>query len=223
MRLIRPSFEILTTGGIDILYDIEAAGRTCYKSEAFITDQSARLFVQRLIKRGHESVLEHKTISVRVICDRGVSHELVRHRIASYSQESTRYCDYKGDHITFVIPPWVYVKPGVYNGETALVSEDAAETVWINACMDSEYYYDHLRKSGWSPQQARSVLPNSLKTEIVMTMNIRSWRHFFRVRALGETGKPHPQMVEIAEPMLAKFQAEFPVLFDDIGEKDAED
>lgn len=213
MRLIKPSFEILDQiDGLDILKKIEVAGRTCYKSEHKMTDESSIRFTDSIIKRGHESVLEHEKVSVKVICDRGVSHEIVRHRIASYSQESTRYCDYSGGHVTFIIPPWVEIEPGEY--EALWINDyqpDAA--IWYNFCISSELTYKEFIALGWKPEQARSVLPNSLKTEIVMTMNLREWRHFFKLRTAPAA---HSQMREIAVPMLVKFQELIPVIFDDI-------
>lgn len=210
MILVKPNFEVLTP--IDskkIIRHIETAGRVCYKSENKITEHSGFNFVNKIIAKGHESVLEHFSISVRVICDRGVSHEIVRHRIASYSQESTRYCNYKGG-VCFVIPPWVNIDPGEYNH---LVNENYAEAIWFFQCRSAEEGYLKLLQEGWSPQQARSVLPNSLKTEIVMTMNLREWRHFFKLRCARAA---HPQMREIAILMLARFAMDLPAVFEDL-------
>ena len=148
---------------------------------------------------------------MRVICDRGISHELVRHRIASYSQESTRYCDYDNGHIIFIIPPWIDVESGEYDEYVA--SPFDATNDWLNAMWNLEKGYKSLRKQGWSPQQARSILPNSLKTEIVMTMNLREWRHFFTLRTAKTA---HPQMREITTPILKMFKMLIPIVFDDI-------
>ncbi|MBR2215980.1 MAG: FAD-dependent thymidylate synthase [Selenomonadaceae bacterium] len=207
MKIVNPSFEILdAVDGAAMLRKIEAAARTCYKSEDKITADSAEAMVRNLIKRGHETPLEHEKISVRIICDRGVSHELVRHRIASYSQESTRYCNYSqgrfGGELAFIRP--CFWEPG----------SDAYQ-VWENAMHKAENYYFALRCRGATPQEARAVLPNSLKTEIVVTMNLREWRHFFRLRAAPDA---HPQMREIASAMLANFKERVPVVFDDLGE-----
>lgn len=205
MKVIKAGFQILgDIEGEKILIAIEAAGRTCYKSEATITPATAEPFVCNLIDRGHESVLEHQSISVRVICDRGVSHEIVRHRIASYSQESTRFCNYgKYGEVIFIEPCFWKEGNREYN-------------LWYKAMSQAENIYLALIAEGSSPQEARSVLPNSLKTEIVMTMNLREWRHFFKLRAAGVAGKPHPQMLEITIPMLAQFKKLIPVVFDDI-------
>lgn len=207
MRIIKPSFVIET--GIDgeaMLKRIERAGRTCYKSEAKITETSAREFVRKIIASGHESVIEHESVTVRIVCDRGVSHELVRHRLASYSQESTRYCDYaKAGEIEVVLPP-------------SIAAEQKLFERWQHAVETSERMYNRLRAAGASPQIARSVLPTCLKTEIVMTANLREWRHFFRLRTAPAA---HPQMREIAVPLLREFQRRIPVVFDDIVPKEA--
>jgi len=229
MRLIKPSHRILT--GIDqrlILARIEATGRTAYKSEARITKDSAEQFVRRLIIHGHESVLEHEQISVRFICDRGGTHELVRHRLAAYTQESTRYCNYSGG-VTFIIPPWVDIDPDEYNvvwdgvvgrdiratkgGRVPPYYDDAASW-WFWHMAVAERDYRKLLECGWTPQQARSVLPNSLKTEIIMTANLREWRHVLRLRTASDA---HPQMREIMIPLLREFHQRIPVLFDDIA------
>ena len=205
MKIISPSFEVLDEiDGIAILQKIEAAGRTCYKSENKITPDSAKKFVASIIKNGHESVIEHEKISVRIICDRGVTHEIVRHRIASYSQESTRYCNYSddkfGNELTFILPSFWEKEP-------------ERLSIWVNATQSAEKSYLELISFGASPQEARSVLPNSLKTEIVVTMNLREWRHFLKLR----TGKAaHPQIREVAIPILLYFKEKIPVVFDDI-------
>lgn len=205
MKIIKPYFEFLDEiDGNRILKNIERCGRTCYKSENLITDSSAAIFVANILKRGHESVIEHEKISVRIICDRGVTHEIVRHRIASYSQESTRYCNYQkdkfGNELTFIEP--------IFWEEN---SEEYA--VWRTMMKVIEENYMRLIDMGASPQEARSILPNSLKTEIVVTMNLREWRHFFRLRAAGAA---HPQMQEIARAMLIEFKKRIPIIFDDI-------
>ncbi len=199
MILVKPSVEIMaiTTTPLQL---IEAAGRTCYKSEDRITDESAPVFAAAILKRGHESVIEHASATVRFVCDRGVGNEIVRHRLASYSQISTRYCDYKGG-VAFVIPPWC--------------SEDsAAFEVWKTAMSAAEDAYKVLRADGWRPEQARAVLPLSLETEIVMTANFREWRHFFKMRTAPAA---HPQMREVVIPLLAEFKSRVPVIFDDIA------
>ena len=214
MILVKPSFDIITViNRLNILRNIENAGRTCYKSEKKITETSAVRFSKNIIKRGHESVIEHENLSVRFICDRGVTHEIVRHRLASYSQESTRYCNYSSG-VTFIIPPWIDISPGEYTRkdiEVLDLKQDFGE--WCEAMLVSEEKYLSLIELGWSPQMARTVLPNSLKTEIVMTANLREWRHVLKLR----TSKvAHPQMQEIMRPLLKEFKESIPVIFDDI-------
>ena len=205
MKIINASYRIETPiYGEELLKSIEKAGRTCYKSEDRITEESAKSFVQKLIERGHESVLEHESITVRFICDRGISHEIVRHRLASYSQESTRYCNYSGDRfgseLTFIRPCFLMGKPWAY-------------CAWDNAMGFAENVYFDLLSDGCTPQEARSVLPNSIKTEVVMTANLREWRHFLKLRTAKAA---HPQMRELTVPLLHELQERIPIVFDDI-------
>lgn len=209
MILIRPSFCIEAINGVDLLL-MEKAGRTCYKSEP---KGDPAGFLKSKIKAKHLTIIEHGSMTVRFIADRGFTHELVRHRMAVYSMESTRYCDYSGG-VTFVIPPWIEnIELGL---RTTFTMEDGPENVWHDAMLDVEMDYKALLKAGWSPQQARTVLPNSLKTEIVMTANFREWRLVFEQRALGLTGKPHPQMLELMVPLLAEVKTKIPAIFDDL-------
>ena len=205
MRIINAGYEILTPIRGDELQLIEKAGRTCYKSEDKITDESAKKFVVGLINRNHEAMLEHSFLSIRFICDRGVSHELVRHRLASFAQESTRYCNYSqdkfGNELTFIKPCFF---------------DDIKYQRWLSAMADAQCAYFDLLNSGASPQEARSVLPNSIKTEVVMSTNYREWRHFFKLRAARATGPAHPQMEEITRPLLEELKTLIPVVFDDI-------
>ena len=193
--------------GQKILEKIEKVARTCYKSEGKIQEGSAAKMVASLIKSGHEAMLEHVSVTVKFVVDRGISHELVRHRLASFAQESTRYCNYSkddfGSEITFIIPEYLDYKSAGWN--------TWKET--MKACEDS---YFKLLDIGLTPQEARAVLPNSLKTEVVMTADLREWRHFFKLRALGTTGKPHPQMLEVTVPLLEDFKQMIPVVFDDL-------
>mgnify|MGYP001570456182 CR=1 FL=1 len=226
MQVVKQSWQFTREpNGEDILKQIEEAGRTCYKSEDKMTPESARAFVRKALDMGHHSVIEHANIGVRIITDRGVTHEIVRHRIASYSQESTRYCNYSkaqfGNHITVILPVWFYDVPEDYHQrELKTLLEQTPEddkvnpyVLWRESCEASEYYYFSLLNSGQSPQQARSVLPNSLKTEIVMTCNVREWRHFFNLRC---SKAAHPQMRELALSMLKGFKEIIPVIFDDL-------
>lgn len=214
MRLLKPSFEILTPDDTfaKMIERIEVAGRVCYKSEDRIDIGSAMNFLRVIIDRNHESVIEHESVSVRIICDRGVSHEIVRHRLASYSQESTRYCNYRGG-IAFIIPPWVNIQEGEYTKYNNMATKDYAAYLWLMQMITIEKCYQELMDNDWSPQMARSVLPNSLKTEIVMSCNLREWKHFFKLRT---SEAAHPQMREIAIPMLKEFQTRIPIIFGDI-------
>ncbi len=202
MRIIEPYVEVQPFDGVQLMKSIEKAGRTCYKSEGSITEDSYKGFIQKIIKSGHESVLEHEKATCRIICDRGVSHEIVRHRIAAYSQESTRYCNYSGERFGNEI---TVIRPFFFTG--------LQFDIWENACMTAERWYLDLLKQGASPQEARSVLPNSLKTEIVVTYNLREWRHFFRLRAAKTA---HPQMQQIAIPLFKFMYSYLPDIFVDI-------
>lgn len=278
MKLIKPSFEIWEqpTGLEGVYRQIEKVGRVCYKSEDKITEDSAKPFVDRMIKSGHGAMLEHGTVylcirrkgneslevdrylmnpysevvfrqfpnsrdmgiyittnlrvlvengwlddlkyicgpteyherrvTVHFVCDRGVSHEFVRHRVMSFAQESTRYCNYSkdkfGNELTFIKPCWLNL-PTDY----AVYSGDNDSDYFIQALEDAENWYLSLLEEGWTPQQARAVLPNSLKTELVVTGFTSDWDHFFGLRARGTTGAPHPQAKELAEPLMKEFIA----------------
>ena len=207
-KIIVSSFKIEDSirgrgDGIELLKHIERAGRTCYKSEC-LTDDSAQEFVAKRIREGHHSILEHEKITVRVVCDRGVSHEIVRHRLGSYSQESTRYCNYSKDRFGKEI--------------TLIPMMDDLTTAQVDRRMA---LYKHMEEvymaeidEGIAPQQARDNLPTCLKTEIVMTYNVREWRHFFTLRTAKNA---HPQMRKVMRPLLAEFRRLIPVAFDDVG------
>ena len=205
MKIIEPSVEILNPPDYQqMLKHIEFAARTCYKSEDKITETSAEDLIKRLIKMNHLSVLEHINISVRFICDRGVSHELVRHRLCSFSQESTRYCNYSGDKFGKEL---TFIRPCFYS------EGDDKYTQWEKSIRSSEYYYFNLIEYGSSPQEARSVLPNSLKTDIVVTANIREWRLVFKQRCAAAA---HPDMQRSMLPLLGEFINRYPVFFEDM-------
>jgi thymidylate synthase (FAD) len=205
MRIVEPNVEILTpVKGKEVLKHIELVGRICYKSESNITKESAEKFVFMIINNGHEAVIEHFNITVKFITDRGISHEIIRHRIASYAQESTRYCNYSndkfGNELTFIKP--------------VDILEDTNEyTTWQLACADAETDYLLMIKNGVKPQTARSILPTCLKTEIVMTTNLREWRHFLKLRT---SKAAHPDMRYLAINLLKQFQELIPIVFDDI-------
>lgn len=211
MKFVDASYEILTDiENSEMLKEIEAAARTCYKSEDKITDGSAETLAQRLLNSGHEAMIEFADVVVRFTCDRGVSHEIVRHRIASYAQESTRFCNYSkdkfGGHITFIKPNfWQHCPEDGADCEKHAILEQVA--------LEAERGYMRLIELGATPQEARYVLPNGLKTEIVMKANIREWRHFFKLRTAMAA---HPQMRELTIPLLQEFKERIPVLFDDL-------
>ena len=207
MKIIKPSVEFITPiDGEVVMKRLEQCGRICYKSEDRISAESADKFIRGIIKRGHEAVLEHCSFTVKFICDRGVSHEIVRHRLASYCQESTRYCNYGqdrfGSEITVIEP--CFLEPGT-----------RAYKRWQEACSDAEDAYFDLLEIGCAAEEARAVLPNSLKTEVAMTANVREWRHFLKLRC---STAAHPQMREVATQVLENCYRVMPVLFGDIYE-----
>ena len=275
MKLIKPSVEIIKQEEYDlnhIFKFIELAGRTCYKSEDKITEDSAKEFVDRMIKSGHSAMLEHGTVylsipyldtsnimgykyflnpyskitsdhintyittnyrvlvennwlsdlkylcepilfherrtTVKFICDRGISHEFVRHRVFSFAQESTRYCNYSKDkfnnELTFIIPCWIkdlkegnYYDPGQYYYAKNHISRQ-----WFYSCLNAESTYIYLINNKWKPQEARTILPNSLKTELIMTGFDSDWQHFFELRCAPNA---HPQAKELADMLKDKF------------------
>ena len=286
MRLCKPSFKIWNqSAGLEGVYkQIERVGRVCYKSEDKITEDSAKGFVDRMIKSGHGAMLEHgtvyldvpnsagdynlvpffasnpyskvvikplddrvhnyvttnfrvivenfaeeyipdilqylceptecheKRITVHFVCDRGVSHEFVRHRVFSFAQESTRYCNYSkdkfGNEITFIKPCFLDdSKLALYGPYHTVIRDKSLESIFIANLNNAERDYLDLIGLGWKPQEARAVLPNSLKTELVVTGFVSDWNHFFDLRARGTTGAPHPQAKELAEPLMKEFIA----------------
>lgn len=277
MKLIKPSFEIWNqpTGLEGVYKQIERVGRVCYKSEDKITEDSAKGFVDRMIKSGHGAMLEHgtiymesvpyknhpmpefyiynpyskvvecggnmyvttnmrvlvenerlndlqyickptefheKRITVHFVCDRGVSHEFVRHRVMSFAQESTRYCNYSkdkfGNELTFIQPCWLDdERLKLYGPYHTVIRDKSPESIFIANLNNAERDYLDLIGLGWKPQEARAVLPNSLKTELVVTGFVSDWNHFFDLRARGTTGAPHPQAKELAEPLMKEFIA----------------
>ena len=246
MRIILPSFEILTPisdGGIEELKQIERAARTCYKSEGKITKdgESAKKMVEMLIKKGHEAMLEHSQLSVKFITDRGVSHELVRHRLCSYAQESTRWVDYnKAGELTFVLPyefnkffmknddlrddfsHWMQLAEEGNASETFddILYHEKGEKVhdgfyyWLSAMQMAEVAYKGMRDDGCTPQLARSVLPNSLKTEIVVTANYREWRNILKLRTAPDA---HPDIRSLMTELLKELRRQgLATIFGDI-------
>ena len=201
MKIVSPSVTLLWITP-EPEFQIETAGRTCYKSEDKITEDSAQQFSRKMRKAGHHAMIEHAVASFRIITDRGITHEIVRHRLASYAQESTRYCNYSankfGNECSFIEPP-------------GLTSEQRLE--WESACITAEQHYFKMLESGCSPQIARSVLPNCLKTEIVMMANLREWRHFISIKA---TKAAHPQIRPIANKVWEILMELAPSVFEDL-------
>lgn len=211
------SFEILTPKRElhEQLLRIERAGRTCYQSEKKITEESAKKFVKMILKRGHESVIEHSNMTVQFSnISRGFTHELVRHRLCAYSQESTRYVDYAREgegpdldrfQLKCIVPPHrdENEKVELEDGRKLSISEIFAEY---------EKFYRALRKAGWIPEDARQVLPIGIKSQIVTSANFREWRHIFKMR----TSKfAHWEIRKVMGDLLIKVQKIVPVIFDD--------
>lgn len=208
MKVIKPSYEILTTEPYeDMVKRVEQVARTCYKSEDKMTDVSGEKMIKALIKSGHKAMIEHASVTVKFTVDRGISHEIVRHRLASFAQESTRYCNYGKEQFEGEI---TVIKPVFFDEDTP------AYSAWYNACKACENSYFELLDITGAPEQARDVLPTSVKTELNVTMNMREWRHFFALRALDATGKAHPQVKEVALPLLEEFKEKYPAFFADM-------
>jgi thymidylate synthase (FAD) len=241
MRLIKQSYEILSYD-TNLLQLLEKAGRTCYKSEDKITEDSAKGFISGIIKSGHESVIEHSNITVKFITSRACSHQLVRHRLASYSQESQRYVNYNNSGVSYVVPPWlvdslpedIYNHNFIYNfihkganytadwyiyghslsgHKFALENVKTSLTTWLKSLYKAEESYEALLTSGWKPEEARDVLPNATATELVVTANLREWRHILKVRTSKHA---HPIIRELMIGLLVDLKAKIPVIFDDI-------
>ena len=205
LKIVEQYHEILSVPE-NLLQTVELAGRTCYKSESKITPDSAGKFVSMLIGRGHHAMIEFGSIIVKFVTNRGVTHELVRHRLCSFAQESTRYVNYGGDDIEFILPDWASKPCDGENGHDPM-------KIWRSSMLAAENAYKELLKKGWRPEQAREVLPNALKTEIVVQANIREWRHIFKLRTAPQA---HPQIKALMKPLLAELRARLPVVFDDL-------
>lgn len=217
MKLLNAGYQIIDpidpidhgVGRDYILKKIERVGRICYVSEAQITNESASGFVERLVRNGHHAMLEHASMTVIFTVDRGISHELVRHRMASFAQESTRYCNYsKGkfdEQVSFIKP--FYLKEGTPEYDQ-----------WKTVCQTAEQTYLWQVTNGMKPEEARALLPNSLKTTVAVTANLREWRHILALRACGVAGRPHPQMLEVMVPLLNELKSLWlPEIFGDLN------
>ena len=221
MRTVEASVEFINPPEYAVVLDtIERVGRTCYKSEDRITEFSAEDFIRGLIKRGHEAMIEHGSVTMRFINDRGVSHEEVRHRIASFGQESTRYCNYSKEKFDGEVT-YIDIERGMELDATVnRLPSDVKLTIireWMQACLDAEEHYMNMLKLGATPQIARSVLNSSTKTEICITMNFREWRHFIRLR---NDPTAHPQMREVAQQALDMLYEKYPVFFEEFVKED---
>ena len=222
MRTLKPQHVIIGKDQIEghkILKHIEKIARTCYKSEDLINDESADKMIKKLIKMNHLAMIEHASVSVLFTCDRGVTHEIVRHRVASYAQESTRYVNYSKDKFGNEIG-YIDIAGGIALDtkmkDLPVETIDAIISEWHQACIDAEKHYMKMLELGATPQIARSVLNNSTKSDINVTMNLREWRHFFELRC---DTPAHPQMRELVIPLLKEMSEVIPIVFDDLVEK----
>lgn len=236
MRIVTPYAKPLwpVGSGILMLRDIEQYARVSHRSEDKVTDESWRRFIQNVVlDRGDWSVTEHCSVSVEFLVDRGITHEIVRHRIGSYTQESTRFVRYSGEHeMCFVSPLPAYVECPTCDGVSEKVSTRnavgqlmhgndrcpkecliSARNTWIDSVASASLSYEQMLTAGFSPQVARSVLPNALASKIIVTYNLRGWRHFFLMRTSKEA---HPQMRQVVDPLLTDFKNAIPLLYDDI-------
>ena len=222
MRTLKPQHVIIGKDQIEghkILKHIEKIARTCYKSEDLINNESAEKMIKKLIKMNHLAMIEHASVSVLFTCDRGVTHEIVRHRVASYAQESTRYVNYSKDKFGNEIG-YIDIAGGIALDtkmkDLPVETIDAIISEWHQACIDAEKHYMKMLELGATPQIARSVLNNSTKSDINVTMNLREWRHFFELRC---DTPAHPQMRELVIPLLKEMSEVIPIVFDDLVEK----
>ena len=233
MQIVNAAYRIMKPDLDDpktyprILREINECGRVSYKSSTPMTNEMAEKFVFDRIREGHETLLEHAdTMQVIFTVDRGISHELVRHRLASFTQESTRYCNYSqdkfGNEITVIEPVFfkhISKKVKEYVAYIPLFdspSEELRYYDWYDGCAYAERAYFRMLKHGCTPEEARTVLPTSLKTEVVVTANLREWRHILNLRAAGTTGRPHPQMLEVMVPLLSEVKMKLPAIFHDV-------
>ena len=212
MKIVNQSHEILILPN-NTLETIERVGRTCYQSQDKITPDSAINFVGILRDKGHHAMIEFGDMTVKFITNRGVTHELVRHRMCSFAQESTRYVKYNGE-MEFISPVWCSTEVvGASFKKLKNIKYTDTEYIWMDACLNAEIMYKRLLDAGWRPEQAREVLPNSLKTEIIVKANIREWRHIFSLRC---SKNAHPQMRALMLPLLKECKERLPIIFDHI-------
>lgn len=203
MKIINPSIEIENFNGIKIMKNIERACRTCYRSEDKITNDSYKTLLKNCLSRHHESIMEHEKITIRLTCDIGVYKDLTRHRLASYSIESTRYCNYNKDKFDNQI---LFIEPLYFEDENKSI-------LWANCMNEIENTYNAMIEIGCAPDEARMVLPHSTAAEVTMTANIREWRHILSLRC---SKFAHPSVQQVMIPLLLYFKEQMPELFSDI-------
>ena len=204
MKIVDPYIQVEKVNGIQIMKNIERACRTCYRSEGKITEESYKTLLKNCITRGHESVLEHEKITIRMYCDVGVYKDLTRHRVASFSIESTRYCNYGKDKFDNELK---VIKPCNIEEETDIYVN------WKNACEAIEKNYMEMSNKGALPDQLRMILPHSVAAEVTMTANIREWKHILSLRASNHT---HPSIRQLMIPLLLHFKQIMPEIFEDV-------
>lgn len=211
MKIIEPSIQVENVDYKQIMKNLERACRTCYRSEGKITEESYKTLLKNCINRGHESILEHEKVTIRMMCDIGVYKDLTRHRIASFSIESTRYCNYGKDKFDNQIK---FIKPVNMDEGTELYKK------WYSTCEIIEKNYVEMSNLGATPDQLRMLLPHSTAAEVTMTANIREWKHIFSLRCTNHT---HPAVEQLMIPLLLKFKKEMPEIFENIKYDEAFD
>lgn len=204
MKIIEPLVEVENFDGLKIMKNIERACRTCYRSEDKITEDSYKNLIKNCVNRGHESVLEHEKVTVRLTCDIGVYKDLTRHRIASFSIESTRYCNYGKDKWDNQIK---FIKPCNIEGDSELYSN------WVGTMDFIEREYIAMSKNGATPDQMRMILPHSTAAEVTMTANIREWKHIFELRC---SKRAHPSVQQVMIPLLLYFKEKMPEIYEGV-------
>lgn len=204
MKIIEPKIEIEKVDYNKIMKNLERACRTCYRSEDRITDESYKTLLKNCINRGHESILEHEKITIRMVCDIGVYKDLTRHRHASFSIESTRYCNYGKDKFDNEIK---FIEPVNIEKGTELYLE------WKNSCEEMETHYIKMAQMGATPDQMRMILPHSTAAVVTMTANIREWKHILSLRC---TKHAHPAVEQVMIPLLLHLKQNMPEIFESI-------
>ena len=215
MLLVKPEIQVENYDGIKIMKNIEKACRTCYRSEGLITEDSYKKLLKNCINRGHESILEHEKITIRMVCDIGVYKDLTRHRFGSFSIESTRYCNYNkdkfGNEIKFIEPVFYTDSWKLANYEgAAMTTEELKSSIWYNCIEEIEDSYNYMGELECTPDEMRMLLPHSTAAEVTMTANIREWRHILGLRC---SKAAHPAIRQLLIPLLLKFKEDMPELF----------